>query len=98
MGLAIRNVEGHEGFDDEKRDEWPFNEAPRALRVKAVAKIPELLEELIKDGTEMIAKVNEQVQTVDFLAEALNSIPEPGPVERRQREMKQEKLENGGKR
>jgi hypothetical protein len=75
--LAIRTVTGDERFDDDKVETWPFNEAPRGLRVKAVNKLPDLLEQLVKDGNEMIQEVTEQVKAVDFLADALEAVLEP---------------------
>ena len=79
--LGIRVVSG-DVQDDETVDSWPFNEAPRGLRVKAVNKLPDLLDQLVKDGTEMIGEVTEQVRAVDFLADALEAIVEPA-AERR---------------
>jgi hypothetical protein len=74
--LAIRTVAGDERADDDKVETWPFNEAPRGLRVKAVNKLPDLLEQLVKDGNEMIQEVTKQVKAVDFLADALEAVLE----------------------
>ena len=85
-GLAIRTLSGD--VTDPDREEctaWPFSESPRRLRVKAVKKFPELLEQLIKDGTEMVKEVAAQVQAVDFLADALEAMVQPNPVEYRAR-------------
>ena len=79
--LAIRTVEGDVRADDDKVEIWPFNEAPRGFRVKAVKKLPDLLEQLVKDGNEMIQEVTEQVKAVDFLADALEAVLEP-PAEK----------------
>ena len=95
-GLAIRTVSGTlSPFDDDDVETWMFNEAPRGLRVRAVAKLPELLEQLVKDATEMIAEVTEQVMAVDFLADALESTLEQEPVERRRQAASQAKPEGG---
>ena len=74
--LAIRTVDGNVR-DDDDIESWPFNEAPRGLRVKAVNKLPDLLEQLVKDGNEMIQEVTGQVKAVDFLADALEAALEP---------------------
>jgi hypothetical protein len=74
--LAIRTVDG-DVRDDDDIESWPFNEAPRGLRVKAVNKLPDLLEQLVKDGNEMIQEVTGQVKAVDFLADALEAVLEP---------------------
>ena len=74
-GLAIRTRSGHEAMpEDEKLEAWPFNEAPRGLRVHAVLQIPALLEELIKDANEIIKTVDERVEVVDLLTAAINDI------------------------
>lgn len=89
-GLAIRVAVGDRinGEDRNQTEQWIFNEAPRAFRVKAVSKLPDVLEQLIKDGTEMIAEVTEQAKAVDFLAAALESVTDIGPVERHQQARK----------
>jgi hypothetical protein len=46
-GLAIRTVSGNQAEDDDTvHDIWLFNDAPRDLRVSAVASIPDLLDQL----------------------------------------------------
>lgn len=46
-GLAIRSVMGYEHMDGwSEYEEWLFNDAPRALRVNAVDKVPDLFEKL----------------------------------------------------
>ncbi len=78
--LAIRTVSGDlRDPDGEECTEWPFGESPRRLRVRAVKRFPELLEKLVKDGTEMVKEVADQVQAVDFLADALEAIAEQEP-------------------
>jgi hypothetical protein len=49
-GLAI------EGNGNTNEDLWPFNEAPRSLRTRAVAKIPDLLDKLIANATDAAAE------------------------------------------
>jgi hypothetical protein len=73
-GIAIRTVDGDENHDTDKVDAWSFNEAPRALRVRAIAKVPELLDKLIQDASVMITTINEQVEMVDLLAAAMTDI------------------------
>ena len=80
--LAIRTVRGDERADEDKVEIWPFTEAPRGLRVKAVKKFPDLLDRMVIDGHEMIAEVTEQVKELDFLAGALESVMPP--VEKKQ--------------
>jgi len=77
-GLAIRTVSGDERADFDHIDQWTFNESPRGLRVRAVKKVPELLDQLIQDASEMVKEVEEQIGTVDLLTAAIEDI-EAGP-------------------
>jgi hypothetical protein len=48
-GICLRIRQGVFGCEDEEQYEsWLFNDAPRALRVDAIDKLPDLLEQLIK--------------------------------------------------
>lgn len=77
-GVAIRTVEGDcQAPDDEKMEQWLFNDAPRLLRVRAVEKIPELLEELLKKAAEMTKTITEKAQEVNALTAAINSVIDP---------------------
>jgi hypothetical protein len=69
-GIAIRTVEGNYGWADQAdADEWLFNDAPRALRLEAIDKVPELLEQLIKEARATTAKIKEKTtQTADLTA------------------------------
>jgi hypothetical protein len=74
-GFAIRTRQGSEvREEDEDVTSWAFNEAPRSLRVRAVKKIPELLEKLIKDVGSMAKSVAETADEVDLLANALDAV------------------------
>jgi hypothetical protein len=48
-GIAVGTRTGPQGADWEEveYDEWPFNEAPRELRIEAVDALPELVEKLV---------------------------------------------------
>src|ERR1035438_6975485 len=53
-GIAIRTLEGnYQDPDNERAEQWLFNDAPRLLRVRAVEGIPELLEALLKQASQM---------------------------------------------
>jgi hypothetical protein len=75
-GLAIKTRSGHEALDEDVVEIWPFNEAPRHLRVRAVRKIPELIDQLDKDAAEISGKVVEQIAEVDFLSSAILAVAE----------------------
>lgn len=76
-GLAIRTIRGNEIDGDEDVNAWAFNESARGLRVRAVPKLPELLEQLVKDASEMVGEVNEQIKAVDFLSATLEDTAVP---------------------
>ena len=80
-GLAIRTRTGHEDSRaNEESQTWPFNEAPRLMRVRSINKLPDLLEQLVKDATNIEADFVSQVETVEALGEALfDSAQEPAP-------------------
>lgn len=75
-GLSIRSVEGNEAEGPTKSEVWTFNEAPRALRVRAVPKIPDLLEKLVKEATNITKTVDQRVGEIDLLTDAISSIPD----------------------
>jgi hypothetical protein len=74
-GLALRHVPTSDGEEFPDIEQWPFNDAPRMLRVKAVDYIPNLLERLLKDAKEVIDKVNHQAQSVDILTALIIDTP-----------------------
>lgn len=65
-GIALREVDGvHHNPEEETVQSWGFNNAPRWMRIDGIAKIPDLLEKLIKqaeDTTKKIKKKNEQAK------------------------------------
>ena len=76
--LAIRTVEGREGMPESDYEEtWPFSDAPRFLRIKAVNKLPELIEALV-DVTDATAnRLKKQVEPAQQLAAAVNELINP---------------------
>jgi len=75
-GLAIRTVSGEYGPPEEEVDQWPFNEAPRSLRIEAVEKIPDLLERLVSDVNDTSAKIIEKSAEVDVYTDAIKTMNE----------------------
>lgn len=73
--LAIRTIEGREDAPEIAEEEvWPFNEAPRYLRVKAVDKLPELVEALVKATDSAAARLKKKVAPANELATAVNAL------------------------
>lgn len=83
-GLAIRSVSGNEAHGNTNEDLWPFNEAPRGLRIRAVAKIPDLLDKLVADATNAAEETAKKAETIDALTLAINAVADPGGMERKQ--------------
>src|SRR5574338_1238737 len=71
-GIALRTVAGNNNQPEEATvEEWLFNEAPRALRIEAVEKLPDLFDNLIKEADAVIRKVKAQTLNARQLAAAL---------------------------
>jgi hypothetical protein len=66
-------VEGnHRHPDRETTEAWLFGDAPRALRLEAVDKIPDLLEKLSEQAAFAIQKIHAKLADVQALAAAVN--------------------------
>jgi len=71
-GIALRTVAGNNNQPEEATvEEWLFNDAPRALRIEAVEKLPDLFENLIKEADVAIRKVKAQTLSARQLSAAL---------------------------
>jgi len=71
-GIALRTQEGCV-YDPEltESESWLFNDAPRWLRVRGIHRIPDLLEELIKNTKETSQKIKSTIDEANALAGAL---------------------------
>lgn len=73
-GIALRTVAGNNTQpEDASVEEWLFNDAPRALRIEAVEKLPDLFENLIKEADVAIRKLKAQSLSARQLAAALGA-------------------------
>ena len=73
--LAIRTSEGDERFPPgETAEVWPFNEAPRYLQAKAVDKLPDLIEALVKATDAAAKRLEGKVAPAEALAAAASDI------------------------
>jgi hypothetical protein len=71
-GISLRKVDGdHHIPCDPTTEEWRFNDAPRALRLEAIDKIPELLETLSKDAVKTTKDVRARLDEAKAVAEAV---------------------------
>ena len=75
--LAIRTLDGSEGDPEPAIEEWPFGEAPRYLRIKAVDKLPELIEALVKATDATTNRLKKKVAPAQELATAVNGLIHP---------------------
>ncbi len=74
-GMALRTTSGNEfSPGDDSEEVWSFNDAPRWMRTEAVAKIPDLLEALLRQAQDTTKGI--QKGTVDVLefAAAIDAI------------------------
>jgi len=90
-GIALRTVEGREHPRVDKMEEWLFNDAPRAYRIEAVDKLPELFATLIQEADAATASLRQKTQIARDLSAAINGAAselqvkrEAEAVERRQ--------------
>jgi hypothetical protein len=72
-GVSLKRVEGN--FNDPDAadvESWLFNDAPRTLRLGAIAKIPELLENLATQASIATKKIQDKLADAQAVAAALN--------------------------
>ena len=73
--LAIRMSEGREDMPEPDYEKtWPFGEAPRHLRIRAVDKLPDLIEALVKTTDATASRLKKQVAPAQELAAAVNEL------------------------
>jgi len=71
-GISLRKVDGdYQAPDEETVEAWPFNEAPRSIRLEAIDKIPTLIETLSRDAIETTKKIRARLGEAKEVAEAI---------------------------
>src|SRR5262245_29294513 len=71
-GIALRTMTGNHNAPEESNvEEWLFNDAPRALRIESVEKLPDLFESLVKETTAATRQIRTRTEHVQSLASAL---------------------------
>jgi len=85
-GIALRTMSGnHNDVEDSNVEEWLFNDAPRALRIESVEKLPDLFENLVKEADAATKQIRTKTERAQALASALTeqaaaaSVTEPTP-------------------
>ncbi len=80
-GIAVRAMTGnHNTPDDSTVEEWLFNDAPRALRLETVEKLPDLFEGLIKEAEAATAQIKARSGQAQQLAHILSEIASHQPM------------------
>lgn len=73
-GIALSTAEGFvQDPDGGSQEIWLFNDAPRALRVEAIEKLPDLLEKLVEEADTTTAKITEKTTQAREFAEVVNA-------------------------
>jgi hypothetical protein len=70
-GVAIRAIDTNDCGEQLSHDVWLFNEAPRTMRIDAIGKVPDLLDELTKKAEKFTRKVRESTDTARDVVNAL---------------------------
>jgi hypothetical protein len=85
-GIALRTMSGnHNDIEDSNVEEWLFNDAPRALRIESVEKLPDLFENLVKEADAATKQIRTKTERAQALASALTEqaaaaiVTEPTP-------------------
>jgi hypothetical protein len=82
-GIALRTMTGnHNTPDISNVEEWLFNDAPRALRIEAIEKLPDLFDGLIKDAESATAQIRSRTSQAQHLAHILNEIASHQPMKK----------------
>jgi hypothetical protein len=71
-GLGIRSVESRGEGTSETRRDWPFNGAPRDLRLQAVGHLGELLDDLNSKAAKIAKHLSEKTKIAEELAAAFD--------------------------
>jgi hypothetical protein len=80
-GIALRTMSGnHNAVEDANVEEWLFNDAPRALRIESVEKLPDLFENLVKEADAATRQIRTKTQRAQALATALTDPTPAAPA------------------
>lgn len=67
-GLSIKYEIFNENRERVSIEEWPFNEAPRYMRIEVIGKLPDLIEEMVVRTNEIASKItNKTKEAVTYL-------------------------------
>jgi len=78
-GISLRAMTGNHNTPDVSTvEEWLFNDAPRALRLESVEKLPDLFDGLVKEADDATRRIRSRSSKIQQLAEGLNESLKPG--------------------
>jgi hypothetical protein len=70
-GFTIEHLWGHEAYPDSAESEtWAFKDAPREHRLKAIEKIPDLIDALVKKSKDFASDISAITSYAQGLAAA----------------------------
>ena len=78
-GIAIR-YEGTDSEGEPERHEWPFGDAPRSLRLKALDQLPALLDELANTASQTAATLKNKIAMTEQVATTISQLASSSPV------------------
>jgi hypothetical protein len=70
-GIALRTMDDCTYEEDANVEEWAFSDAPRQLRLRAVDRIPELLDEMVKEAAKFTKEIADKTQEVQRVVSAV---------------------------
>lgn len=77
-GVALRTCSGdHTDPDNDKVEEWLFNDAPRRMRILGIQHIPNLIRAMIHEVNETTANIKSKITEANELAKVIREIPQP---------------------
>lgn len=81
-GIGIRHREcTQEHPDEEHYNYWPFNDAPRAMRLEAIDHLPALVDALIEEARDTANRIKQKVGQAQLVADAIAlALVQSGPV------------------
>ena len=82
-GIAIRTRRGNDFHNDVDEELWRFNDAPRSLRLDALDKLPELLEQLAKTSGETAQALKSKVASAKQTAATIRQMASDNPARRK---------------
>lgn len=73
--IVVQTSEGRDSLPDQEDEKtWPFEQAPQYLRVKAIDRLPELVEELVTSVDKTAERMRKKVGPAAELAKSVQTL------------------------